>query len=133
MGKNLLYVGAGGFVGTLCRYGLNEVIPLPASGFPAAILFINLAGCLFLGWFLTTCLRSKKISDEIRLLIGTGFTGAFTTFSTFTVDTLRILGNAQAVLAGLYVMASIVGGIMMTIIGVWLGRKMGSGQEGETS
>ncbi|UNK19890.1 fluoride efflux transporter CrcB [Paenibacillus sp. N3/727] len=130
MGKNLLFVGAGGFGGTLLRYGLDEIIPAPLNGFPAAILFINLAGCLFLGWFLTYCLSSTHISTQVRLLIGTGFTGAFTTFSTFTVDTVRLIGNGQNAVAVIYVVISVVGGLLMSCIGVWLGRKMSSKQEG---
>lgn len=132
MNKNLLLVGSGGFVGTLCRYGLSEIVPPPASGFPAAILFINLVGCLFLGWFLTYGLRSTHISAETRLLIGTGFTGAFTTFSTFTVDTLRLSSHGQVFVAVIYVVLSVVGGLLMSLIGVWLGRSMRSVQEGET-
>lgn len=130
MGKNLLFVGAGGFGGTLLRYGLDEIIPAPLNGFPAAILFINLMGCLFLGWFMTYCLSSSRISVQVRLLIGTGFTGAFTTFSTFTVDTVKLMGSGQDAVAMMYVLASVVGGLLMSCIGVWLGRKMSSEQEG---
>lgn len=133
MNKNLLFVGAGGLAGTLCRYGLGELVPLPASGFPVAILLINLMGCLFLGWFLTYGLRSTRISAETRLLIGTGFTGAFTTFSTFTVDTVRLFSQGHMLVAALYVMLSVIGGLLMSLIGVWLGRTMGSAREGETT
>lgn len=133
MGRNLLFVGAGGFIGTLCRYGVSKMIPLSESGFPQAILLINLAGCLFLGWFLTYCLRSTMISAETRLFLGTGFTGAFTTFSTFTVDTVELFRNGQMLTAWLYVMLSVFGGLIMAFIGVSLGRRMGATQEGETS
>lgn len=133
MYKNLLFVGAGGLAGTLCRYGLSEMVALPASGFPVAILLINLMGCLFLGWFLTYGLRSTRISAETRLLIGTGFTGAFTTFSTFTVDTVKLFSQGHMLVAALYVMLSVTGGLFMSLIGVWLGRTMGSAREGETT
>ncbi|WP_106768460.1 fluoride efflux transporter CrcB [Paenibacillus faecalis] len=130
MGKNLIFVGAGGFGGTLLRYGLDESIPAPLNGFPAAILLINLMGCLFLGWFMTYCLSSSRISEQARLFIGTGFTGAFTTFSTFTVDAVRFMENGQNTVAAIYVLGSVVGGLFMSGIGVWLGRKMSLKQEG---
>ncbi|WP_054958115.1 fluoride efflux transporter CrcB [Paenibacillus dakarensis] len=132
MGKKIVFVGAGGFMGTLCRFGLSEAVPAPAGGFPLMILLINLAGCLFLGWFLTCGLSSTSISAETRLLIGTGFTGSFTTFSTFTVDTIRLIHNGQGFVALLYILLSTFGGILMSLFGVWLGRAMNARQEGET-
>lgn len=131
MAKNLLLVGAGGFAGTLCRYGMSEIIPSPSNGFPTSILLINLAGCLFLGWFLTYGLRSTRISAETRLLVGTGFTGAFTTFSTFTIDTVRLFNSGQVFVALTYIILSIFGGLLMSLTGVWLGRRMSAQQEGE--
>lgn len=132
MGKNLFYVGAGGFAGTISRYGLDAVIPYPESGLPMGILLVNLLGCLFLAWFLTGGAGLLKLSAEARLLVGTGFTGSFTTMSTFTVGTLKLIHSGQTSTAVLYVLLSVAGGLLMSCVGVWLGRRRASKQEGET-
>lgn len=50
--RELAYIGAGGFIGTLTRYAIQLAMPAANTGFPWAVLLINVAGCLFLGWFL---------------------------------------------------------------------------------
>ena len=87
---NVLFVMIGGFFGAISRFALGEWIHT-SNGFPLGTLFINLIGCFFLGWFLTFVSQKKKIRPELTLLIGTGFVGSFTTFSTFSVETLTLL------------------------------------------
>ena len=87
---NLLFVMIGGFFGAISRFALGEWIHT-SNGFPLGTLFINLIGCFFLGWFLTFVSQKKKIRPEFTLLIGTGFVGSFTTFSTFSVETLNLI------------------------------------------
>ena len=87
---NLLFVMIGGFFGAISRFALGEWIHT-SNGFPLGTLFINLIGCFFLGWFLTFVSQKKKIRPELTLLIGTGFVGSFTTFSTFSVETLNLI------------------------------------------
>ena len=116
---NLLAVGIGGFFGAILRYLIGKVIPVP-SGFPLGTLIINLLGCLFLSWFFTITLERRNINPNLKLAIGTGFTGAFTTFSTFSVETLNLIKNHQIILAFLYVVLSILGGIILALIGAKL-------------
>lgn len=124
----LLLVMLGGFCGAISRYILGEWLHTD-GGFPIGTLMINLLGCIFLGWFLTFVSHtSKKMNPEITLFIGTGFTGSFTTFSTFSVETLRLFQAGFIFQAGLYVFISIFVGLAMTYIG-WKLAKFRS-QEG---
>lgn len=137
--KDIVYLGIGGWLGAWARYGLQLAVPQLANGFPVAVLTINLVGCLFLGWFFTVALRSSRITPRVRLMIGTGFTGAFTTFSTFAVDILRLFMLGQIVEALVYVVSSLVGGILLAWFGIRLGMYMnkrlmlrdGSSRKGE--
>lgn len=133
MGKKLLCVALGGFAGTLCRYGLDHMIPWPAGGMPLGILLINLSGCLLLAWLLAGGAQALRFSSEVRLLIGTGFLGSFTTMSAFAVGTLKLLDSGLAGTAALYVLLSTAGGLLMAWCGAWLGRRMSAGREGETA
>ncbi|WP_151735966.1 fluoride efflux transporter CrcB [Paenibacillus tengchongensis] len=118
---NLVYIALGAFAGAICRYGLTLALPVQESGFPLAILLINFLGCLFLGWFFTRSSRLAGLSPQLRLMIGTGFTGTFTTFSSFTVDTVRLLETGSGRIAALYLILSIAGGLLLSWLGIWLG------------
>lgn len=120
--KKYFAVGAGGFVGALLRYGISVWIPA-VDGFPWGILWINWSGCLFLGWFLTLTGERLKIRKELQLAIGTGFTGAYTTFSTFAVDTVRLLQQDQIMMAMLYVASSVIGGLALAYVGAKWARR----------
>jgi len=119
---NILALIAGGLAGTILRYELGEWIPQAQSGFPFATLFINLLGCLFLGWFFTATSSHLKVSPQLRLGLGTGMTGAFTTFSTFSVQTVDLIQKGHPELSAFYVLASIVGGLALTFVGVGVGK-----------
>lgn len=122
--KDITYLGIGGWLGAWARYGLQMAVPQQVGGFPAAVLMINLVGCLFLGWFFTVALRSSRITPRVRLMIGTGFTGAFTTFSTFAVDILHLFMLGQIIEVLVYVVSSLVGGILLAWAGIRLGMYM---------
>ncbi|WP_339256985.1 CrcB family protein [Paenibacillus sp. FSL R5-0713] len=132
--KELMYIGAGGFLGTLTRYAIQLAIPTVYGGFPWAVLLINAMGSLFLGWFFTIAIPGK-ITPQLRLAIGTGFTGAFTTFSTFTLDIVRLSEGGEWVNAALYMIASVLAGLMLCALGMSIGQRMlGSPrQEGDAS
>ena len=111
---NLLFVMIGGFFGAISRFALGEWIHT-SNGFPLGTLFINLIGCFFLGWFLTFVSQKKKIRPELTLLIGTGFVGSFTTFSTFSVETLNLLQQGLIFQGLLYVLTTIILGLGLTL------------------
>jgi CrcB protein len=119
---NLVALVVGGFVGTILRYELENFIPPLPNGFPLGILLINLLGCLFLGWFFTVTSVRRNIRPEIRLGLGTGVTGAFTTFSTFSVQSVDLIQKGYFFIAALYILLSIMGGLLLTFAGVRLAK-----------
>ncbi|WP_232729958.1 fluoride efflux transporter CrcB [Paenibacillus phocaensis] len=127
---NILALMIGGFLGTLLRYGLSLWIP-SVGAFPLPILLINWAGCLFLGWLLTVS-AIRNLPSSVRLGAGTGFTGAFTTFSTFTVQTVDAIHNGHLAAALSYLLASLIGGLLMAWAGVALGQKARNSKAGES-
>ncbi|MBP1932752.1 fluoride efflux transporter CrcB [Ammoniphilus resinae] len=117
---NILAVGIGGFFGAILRYTLGEWIHT-TNGFPLGTLIINLLGCLLLAWFFTITTKKWQIHPPIKVGIGTGFVGAFTTFSTFSVETLNLINHHQMGLAILYVLVSVFGGLGFALVGAKLG------------
>ncbi|MFK2825293.1 fluoride efflux transporter CrcB [Bacillus sp. B190/17] len=116
IGMNVLFVMIGGFVGAIGRYALGEFIHTN-NHFPLGTFSINMIGCLFLGWFLTFAGQSGKVKPEWTLLIGTGLVGSFTTFSTFSVETIQLFQEGLVFLALLYAAASTVFGLLLAYAG----------------
>lgn len=116
---NVVSVGIVGFFGAILRYIIGEWIHTE-NGFPLGTLIINLAGCFFLAWFFTITAKRWNINPKLRLGIGTGFVGAFTTFSTFSIETLNLIVHHQMIFAFTYVLLSIIGGIGLAFAGAKL-------------
>ncbi|MDR6723565.1 CrcB protein [Paenibacillus amylolyticus] len=121
--KEFIYVACGGLVGTLTRYGVQVWMPAANEGFPWAVLLINALGSLFLGWFFTIAIPGK-ITPQLRLAIGTGFTGAFTTFSTFSLDIVRLFDGGLWERALIYLFVSLVMGLLLCGLGIKIGHRM---------
>ncbi|WP_459501779.1 fluoride efflux transporter CrcB [Bacillus sp. C1] len=117
-----IIVGIAGILGALSRYYLGISIGLFwHHPFPLATLFINLVGCFLLGWITTYISRLKLLPAEIVTGIGTGFVGAFTTFSTFSVETVTFINHSEWTFAIVYVVCSVLGGLFMSGLGYKLG------------
>ncbi|MBC1569458.1 fluoride efflux transporter CrcB [Listeria sp. FSL L7-1425] len=110
-----LYVGIFGALGGMCRYAMN--LWLSGGGFPYATLAVNLIGCFLLAFLMPFLAEKSRISLVLLNGIGTGFIGAFTTFSAFSVDTIQLLQNGEVILAVSYVFASLLGGLVMVKLG----------------
>ena len=118
----LLVVVAGGILGALARYGLSSILPAP-GGWPVPTLAINLSGAFLLGLLLEALVRRGPDTGRLRLIrlfVGTGFMGAFTTYSTLALETNTLFGAGRVTDALIYVGVSVVAGAAATVAGIWL-------------
>ena len=114
-----------GGLGTLARYGLDGWIQYRVgSVFPAGILTINVLGCLILGIIGQFGLNHITMSPDLRIGLTTGLMGGFTTFSTFSWDTVRMLEEGEWTKASIYVGASVIGGLIAMMLGMRLGDSL---------
>jgi CrcB protein len=108
-----------GAVGTLARYGLQGLVQERAgASFPAGTLAVNLTGCFLLGGVAQYALHHLSVPPEWRIGITIGFFGAFTTFSTFGWETIKMLEDGDWARAGLYIGASLIGGLFAVLAGI---------------
>jgi CrcB protein len=122
-------VALGGVFGTAAREALALALPLriPAGGFPLAILLINVGGAFLLGLLLEAVTRRGSDTGPrrtLRLLLGTGFLGGFTTYSALATDTALLLGSPVAGPFGLaagYALGSVLAGAIATWAGIAVG------------
>ncbi|MED3729491.1 fluoride efflux transporter CrcB [Priestia filamentosa] len=117
-----LLVGVGGIIGSLLRYyvGLFTHSWWPYN-FPLGTLLINLLGCFILEWFTYRIIKIELFHPYILSGVSTGLIGSFTTFSSFSVETVTLINHHLWELALLYVLLSLFGGLFMT----WMGHRVG--------
>lgn len=115
-------VALGGALGALARYGLSKVVAGPASGFPWATFAVNVSGSLVLGLLLTLVTERLPPTRLARPFAGTGFCGAYTTWSTLMVDADLLVKRGHSLTAAAYVGASLVAGLAAVYVGVVAGR-----------
>ncbi|MCF7794107.1 MAG: fluoride efflux transporter CrcB [Candidatus Cloacimonetes bacterium] len=118
-----LLVGIGGFLGAVSRYGLSRVIHenMTNSHIPLGTITVNVIGAFLFSYLLTANYYKLNLSAHTMLLLGTGFLGAFTTFSTFTHETLTVF--EQSLAKGLlYASIMLIAGYGSAIAGYVLGR-----------
>lgn len=114
----LLYIALGGAAGSLARYGLGGWVQNRAGfGFPWGTLVVNVLGCLLIGVSLRY-LEAVPLAPEMRALIGVGVLGAFTTFSTFSYETVTLLEDGAWTRAAGYAGGSLVLGIVAVYVGI---------------
>jgi len=118
----LISIAIGGAAGALCRYGMsNGVYALLGRGFPYGTLAVNLLGSIIMGTVYVMMIERMDVSPEWRAGITIGLLGAFTTFSTFSIETLNLLESGDTLKAGLNILLS----VSLCISGCWLGMIMG--------
>ena len=106
-----LFVGIGGFIGSVCRY-LIGLIPLsPSNGFPVKTLVINVAGAFAIGLIAAAAAKNADISPRIVLLLKTGICGGFTTFSTFALEISDLVRGGSWAAAAAYMLLSLLLGV----------------------
>jgi CrcB protein len=124
----LLYISIGGLLGTLARYSLQGWIQARsgagAGAFPIGTLVINLAGSFVLGFVIRFATGSTVVSPEMRGALTIGFCGAFTTMSTFSYESVALLGLGQYGRAAVYMGGTIAGCLVAVIAGTALAERV---------
>ena len=118
----LALVAAGGAMGGLARHGIGRAFPTAPGAFPTTTLVINVVGAFLLGTLLTVLARRGTPDHRLRLVLGVGALGAFTTFSTLAVDVVRLGRSGRPWLALADATVSVVAGIAAVVAGHRVGR-----------
>jgi fluoride exporter len=119
----LWYIAAGSAVGGVSRYLLGGVIQrLLDTTFPTGTLFINVTGSFLLGAIVRFAMDTPWISPEVRAFLTIGICGGYTTFSTFSYESVAMMEDGQWTRAGLYVVASVGLSILATFLGLAAAR-----------
>jgi CrcB protein len=120
--SQLVYIAAGGATGALMRYWMsNGVYAILGRGFPYGTLTVNVVGSLLMGFCYVFMIERMDVSVEWRAALMIGLLGAFTTFSTFSIETLNLLESGEQLKAALNILFSVT----LCIIGCWLGIIVG--------
>ncbi len=106
----LLAVAVGSAVGGVARYALTLLVQRDVA-FPVGTLLVNVLGCLIIGMIFEYASTTGRVSPEARVLLTSGFCGGFTTFSTFSVESVELLGAGLWQRASLYVCISVLVGL----------------------
>ena len=118
----LIAIARGGALGTLARYGISRWIHVARDTFPWATFWTNIGGAFVLGLFLTVVIERFPERRYPRPFFAIGFLGAFTTFSTMAVETVTLIKDGDAVLGVVYLLVSIVAGLVVAFAGIVAGR-----------
>lgn len=123
--KQVLCLMFAGALGTLARYGLLRLIPYTGGGaFPVATVFTNVLGCLVIGILIG--FNQTDWFKEWGVIAGVGFCGAFTTFSTFLLETTNLLKHQLVLKAFAHLAGSLILGIAAIYLGLWVASKISS-------
>ncbi|HEX2944985.1 MAG TPA: fluoride efflux transporter CrcB [Clostridia bacterium] len=123
--RKYIFIGIGGFLGAILRF-LTKSVPIYNyhENVPLNTLVINVSGCFVLALLLTVAFEIWEFDAEIRLGIGTGFLGAYTTFSTLCRETTELLFKGYYFSAVSYITISVVLGLAAVYLGVVLAREV---------
>lgn len=113
----LAAIALGGALGTLARYGVAQLVHVAPDTFPWATFWTNVSGSFALGLILALVIERFPPSRYLRPFVATGFLGAYTTYSTFAIETVLLIDHGHSTVALVYVGASLVAGLVV----VWAG------------
>ena len=121
MQRALLVFGAGG-AGCVARYLIG--LAIGRRGFPYATLVVNLVGSLLIAFILELVIVRRDVPVHLQLALTTGFLGGFTTYSSFNVETTRLVLDGHPARGLANVAVTLVGGFAAGLAGMWLARRM---------
>jgi len=116
--KNFLFIGLGGALGSMLRYGCGLLIG--SKIFPLSTLLINISGSFIIGLVIAYSLKNAAFTDNWKLFLATGLCGGFTTFSAFSFENLQLFENEKFGMLAIYLASSVLFGIAA----VWAGYKV---------
>jgi len=123
--RMLLAVAFGSAVGGVARFLLSAWIQQrTATSFPYATLLVNVSGSLALGFLATWTFETAGVSSELRALLTTGLCGGYTTFSSFSLETVALAEEGALGRAAAYVALSVVLSVMAALLGVYGARQL---------
>lgn len=117
---NLVAIFFGGGIGAIARYliSLNIVKIYGEMDLPIVTFSINILGCFLLGFLYILFLEKTNVNNAVSLALTVGFCGAFTTFSTFSLEIFKLIESQQIIQSLLYIILSVVIGLLSVIIGI---------------
>lgn len=120
--RSLIIVGIGGFIGSIARYWLSTFVSnyLSSTSFPYGTFVVNITGCFFIGVIYALFERGNILTPEWRIFLATGFCGGFTTFSTFSYESIRLMQGGEFFNLSLNVAASVILGFAATYLGMFI-------------
>jgi CrcB protein len=121
--RELAAIFAGGFLGAVARAELGEALPYHAGRWPWATYIVNIVGAFLVGYFATRLQERLPVSAYRRPLLGTGFCGALTTFSTMQLELLRMLDGRHIGMAFAYALSSVAAGFVAVLVATNLVRR----------
>jgi CrcB protein len=127
----LIAVAVGGGAGSLARYGVSECLNPSSAGFPWGTFAVNVVGCLLIGVLMVVVTEHPRASWWWRPLWGVGFLGGFTTYSTMMLDLRDLTSDREWLVAGGYLVGSLVFGLVAVSVGLSIGRLASRGAAGD--
>jgi CrcB protein len=122
-GRELAAIFTGGFIGSIARADLGEALPHNPAQWPWATFIVNIVGAFALGYFTTRLQERLPLSSYRRPLLGTGFCGGLTTFSTMQLELFSMLDAGQTAIALAYATASVTSGFLAVALATNLVRR----------
>jgi fluoride exporter len=123
--QKYVFIGLAGAAGSVVRFILGTGIDAHwIYNFPLGTLVVNLIGCFILGWLTTFIFQFNKLNPSTKAALGTGLVGSFTTFSAFSVETVELILEAEWLIAFLYMIISMTGGLLISWSGYRSGRNL---------
>ncbi len=121
----LLYIGLFGGLGCVARFLASDwSYQLVGRSLPYGTLLVNVVGSFLLGLLMTFGLRSTLLSPDLRLGLGVGFLGGFTTFSTFSYETMKLIEEGSIWQAGANILLNLLLCLLAVLLGIWLARQI---------
>ena len=123
--SQLLLIALGGAIGAVLRFaGSNAVYSLLGRDFPYGTLLVNVLGSFLMGILVILFIERMESTPELRAFFLIGLLGAFTTFSTFSIETFYLIEQGEIIKAGLNMLLSVVLCLIAVSMGVFLGREL---------